>query len=1100
MVEGETAGVAVVEKKRSQDKEDSEEVAAIGRQSWKVPGRKQDQQWEERRLEPRQPGKQWTSQAGCSRCGYEHKPRQCPAYGKKCAKCRVLGHFARVCRARDRTTHMISDTLSESGSEEAVLLITVEKIGKKLLARVPLRGRDRVETIECQLDTAASCNVMSVLDYEKLGKPKLRNSRTTLSMYDGTARKSLGVVQVGVSNREGKPTQLVFELLETRHHTLLSLDTCLKLSYEIESVCLAEAKLKLTRKHILEEYSDVFSGIGCLPGKYNIQTDPSIPPVQNRPRRIPHVMKALVIQKLRSLEKSGMIARVEEPTEWISNLTAVWKSDKTQVRVCLDPRDLNKAILRNHFKMPTLDDVLPELTGAKIFSILDAKDGFLQIRLSEHSSKLTTFWGPDGRYRWLQMPFGLSSAPEEFQRRLQGALHGIQGVVVVADDILVFGKGKTEEEAREDHDKALLQLLHKARDQNLKFNKDKMRLHLSELIYIGHRVSAQGVRPDPAKVSAVKNMAVPTSASDVRRFLGMCNYLARFIPKLSQSSEPLRRLTEGDTEFVWGQSEQAAFDLLKKIISEEQLLTFYDVKKSVVIQCDASGEGLGATLLQEGKPVASASRSLTSSERNYVALELECLAIVFACRKFDQYIYGKKTVVETDHKPLEIIAKKSLLSAPRRLQRMLLQLQRYDLEVVYRPGEQQLIADTLSRLPAGRAEAEKLENYEVFQIGRESMRAEVVAQELSVIEQRDFVRISDQRMDEVKKAASSDDEQRVLAQVIGQGWPATTCIREVSTLVRPYWNFRDTMVVQDGIVYKGGQVVVPKSLRSDYLKRLHSSHMGSESTLRRARDAVYWPNMSEDIKRITSECKQCEEDGAAQSKEPQLAHAIPKYPWSKVGIDLCRCNGKDWVVIVDYLTDFIEVSELQQTLATTVIDAIKQNFARHGVPVLVHTDGGPQFTSQEFQVFSKEWEFAHTVSSPYHSQSNGKVESAVKIVKRLFKRSADPYLALLEWRNTPTVGLDSTPCQRLFARRTRGVVPVSAWKLDPAPAQRMWEKKVERQRSIQGQAKGNGKILQPLKVGDPVLVQDLRAKKTEWMRGYCRGQLSDRSYTGPAVT
>ena len=284
VVEGETAGVAVVEKKRSQDKEDSEEVAAIGRQSWKVPGRKQDQQWEERRLEPRQPGKQWTSQAGCSRCGYEHKPRQCPAYGKKCAKCQVLGHFARVCRARDRTTHMISDSLSESGSEEAVLLITVEKIGKKILARVPLRGRDRVETIECQLDTAASCNVMSVLDYEKLGKPKLRNSRTTLSMYDGTARKSLGVVQVGVSNREGKPTQLVFELLETRHHTLLSLDTCLKLnllSYEIESVCLAEAKLKLTRKHILEEYSDVFSGIGCLPGKYNIQTDASIPPVQN---------------------------------------------------------------------------------------------------------------------------------------------------------------------------------------------------------------------------------------------------------------------------------------------------------------------------------------------------------------------------------------------------------------------------------------------------------------------------------------------------------------------------------------------------------------------------------------------------------------------------------------------------------------------------------------------------------------------------------------------------------------------------------------------------------------------------------------------------
>ena len=156
-------------------------------------------------------------------------------------------------------------------------------------------------------------------------------------------------------------------------------------------------------------------------------------------------------------------------------------------------------------------------------------------------------------------------------------------------------------------------------------------------------------------MSAVKNMAVPTSASDVRRFLGMCNYLARFIPKLSQASEPLRRLTEGEAEFQWGQTEQVAFDLLKSIIGQDQLLTFYDVNKPVVIQCDASGEGLGATLLQDGKPVASASRSLTSSEKNYVAIELECLAIVFACRKFDQYIYGKKTVVETDHKPLEVI-------------------------------------------------------------------------------------------------------------------------------------------------------------------------------------------------------------------------------------------------------------------------------------------------------------------------------------------------------------------------------------------------------------------------------------------------------------
>jgi len=156
-------------------------------------------------------------------------------------------------------------------------------------------------------------------------------------------------------------------------------------------------------------------------------------------------MKQAVESKLAEMEKAGIIARVDTPTDWISNMTAVWKADKKQVRICLDPRDLNKAVKRNHFEMPTLDDVLPRLVGAKVFSILDAKDGFLHVKLSEESSFLTTFWGPQCRYRWCRLPFGLCSAPEEFQRRLQSVMHGIDGVAVVADDILIFGKGEQHE-------------------------------------------------------------------------------------------------------------------------------------------------------------------------------------------------------------------------------------------------------------------------------------------------------------------------------------------------------------------------------------------------------------------------------------------------------------------------------------------------------------------------------------------------------------------------------------------------------------------------------------------------------------------------------
>ena len=161
---------------------------------------------------------------------------------------------------------------------------------------------------------------------------------------------------------------------------------------------------------------------------------------------------------------------------------AVWKADKAKVRICLDPRDLNKAIRRSHFNMPVLEDILPSLKGARVFSLLDVKDGFMHVKLSQRSSFLTTFWGPKGRFRWLRMPFGISSAPEEFQRRLQAALHGIEGVAVVADEFLVFGGGgETDEKARQRHDEALVQLLMRARKCNIKFNKEKMRLHMSEL-------------------------------------------------------------------------------------------------------------------------------------------------------------------------------------------------------------------------------------------------------------------------------------------------------------------------------------------------------------------------------------------------------------------------------------------------------------------------------------------------------------------------------------------------------------------------------------------------------------------------------------------
>eukprot|EP00731_Ephydatia_muelleri_P000916 Em0001g916a len=576
------------------------------------------------------------------------------------------------------------------------------------------------------------------------------------------------------------------------------------------------------------------------------------------------------------------------------------------------------------------------------------------------------------------------------------------------------------------------------------------------MLYIGHIISANGIRPDPAKVTAIQEMPEPAGVSDVRRFLGMCNYLSRYVPRLSEVSEPLRRLTEAEATFGWGVEEKSAFEKLKELISDQQRLAFYDVRKPVVIQCDASTVGLGAVLMQEGRPVASVSRSLSKSEKNYVAIELECLAIVFACQKFHQYIFGKKVRIETDHKPLEIIVRKPILSAPRRLQRMLLLLQRYSLEVVFRPGEQQVLADTLSRAPAGTTAISAPEEEMVFQ--------------LQIIKEHEFLPISDQRIAAIKSAAARDAEYAMLSKIIKQGWPQK--IDHIPEAVRSYWNFRETMTVQDGIVYKGGQVVVPVEVRPDIVVRLHSSHQGIQSTLRRAQDVVYWPGMKKDIEKAVRRCAVCEENAPALPKEECRAHEIMGRLWEKVGMDLFHCRGKDFLIIVDYLTDFFEITEL---LECGYIQ-MEAHSSRPG----------------NLQDFPRPGGFQHTLSSPYNSQSNGKAESAVKIAKRLMKRSTDPYL---EWRNTPTIGMGSSPAQRLLSRRTRGAVPIASSKLHPEVQTHVLEKKEQKQhKMLQSSGGAKRRALPPLVTGKPILAQDMRAFKTQWKRGTCVSQLSDRSY------
>ena len=411
-----------------------------------------------------------------------------------------------------------------------------------------------------------------------------------------------------------------------------------------------------------------------------------------------------------------------------------------------------------------------------------------------------------------------------------------------------------------------------------------MNLRKPEVKFMGHILSKEGVKPDPDKVKAVNEMPRPTSKQEVLGLLGFVNYLSKFLPRLSDVVHPLRELTTKEAKFIWSEKHEKAFTEVKQLVVNHPVLRYYDMTEEVTIQCDASEKGLGAVLLQKGQPVAFASRTLTKTEQRYAQIEKECLAIVFACMKFSHYITRREEItVESDHKPLQSIFKKPLHAAPSRLQRMMLQLQRYSINVVYKPGKQMYVADHLSR--AQLAEEEITDEFQVFALSLEQ------------IEPLRHVKLSNDKLATLQKATEHDPVLQTLKTTVLVGWPELR--DDVPISIREYWNFREQLTVHNGVLLKSQRIVIPKALRPEVITRLHSSHQGIESCLRKARDRVYWPHMNSDIKETVMKCEICAEHQARNPSLPLQSHPIPERPWSRVAADQFTLKNKEYIVLVD---------------------------------------------------------------------------------------------------------------------------------------------------------------------------------------------------------
>ena len=396
---------------------------------------------------------------------------------------------------------------------------------------------------------------------------------------------------------------------------------------------------QLTKEIVLRRYENVFkAGRGKSLGEpLHIEVDSNVQPIRAPTRRVPIAKLDKVNEELKRLCEEGTITPVSQPTDWLSNMLVKEKPDG-KIRICIDPsQTINKAIKRPVYTIPTIEEKLPLLTNAKVFTIVDVSEAFHTIELDETSSFLTTFQGPNGRYRYTRMPFGISSGPEEYQRRQHEFLEGLKGVINIADDICIFGCGDTKEEADEDHDKNLIALLDKCSRLGLRLSRKKIQFKSNSVTFMGHKLTDKGVSPDPSKVVAVREMPRPTNKAGVQRFLGMCQYLSKFTPKLSEMVHPIRELTKEDTEFIWSNAQEDAFQTAKELIASQSTLQYYHVKKPVTLQVDASENAIGGALLQDGKPVC-----FTSHTLDYAQIKKECLAIVMCMNKWHQYLFGKK--------------------------------------------------------------------------------------------------------------------------------------------------------------------------------------------------------------------------------------------------------------------------------------------------------------------------------------------------------------------------------------------------------------------------------------------------------------------------